>query len=377
MQIVTILGRIGDKMSEFSVPVVPIRLRPHPNADTLSLVDVWGFQVVVKTEEFRGVQLGVFVRPDSIVPATDRWAYLGSSRRIKVRKYKGERSEGVIFPAEPHHKAGDNVMEEYGILKWESSADREEKFTPVKKYPFKWWSWRSWLWWWRIRGDKKQSKKAAPPFNVKKYDVESGRRFPVLVDGEIVVITEKIHGANARFVYSSKTGRLHVGSHTCWKRRGATDWWNAAVDQNEWLEGVCQRNPDVVFYGEVYGRSVQPLDYGKPAGKFGVRLFDIWEPSVGFASWDRIEEHFYRDENIKNNWVPEIYKGVWHEDLISTAEGKTRLGGAKHIREGVVVEPWTPRTSPGIGRVKVKYINPAYYEEKVGEKGQKEFEANR
>lgn len=365
-------------MSLAEVPVVKIDLRPHPTADTLSLVSVYGYQVCVKTEEFANVKTAVFVPPDYIVPATERWAYLGSSRRIKVHKYRGERSEGVLFPADPTDKVGDNVLEKHGIVKWESNADRLENAREgKKKNSFKWWRLKSWLFWWRIRQQKAEHKKASPPGHVHKYDVESARRFPVLQDGEIVVITEKIHGANARYVYSFKTKRLHVGSHTCWKRRGSADWWNAAVDQNSWIERVCKANPDCVFYGEVHGRSVQPLDYGYLPGEFGLRLFDIYEPSTGWASWDRLTEFFFRDPEIQNHWVPIIYIGVWREDLEKTAEGKTKVNSDKafkagrHIREGVVVEPWIPRSSPGIGRVKVKYINPAYLE--IKDVGQQEW----
>lgn len=361
-------------MSLAEVPVVKVELRNHPTADTLSLVSVYGYQVCVKTEEFRGVSLGVFIPPDYIVPATEQWAYLGSARRIKCRKYRGERSEGVLIPASPHHKLGDNVMEELGIVKWESPADRAERCMSKKpRSVFKWWSPRSWLHWLRIRRNKMESIKAAPPGNVKVYDIESARRFPVLNDGEVVVVTEKIHGCNARYVYSSKTQRLHVGSHTCWKRRGAVDWWNGALDQNAWIERVCKANPDCVFYGEIYGRSIQSLDYGILPGEYGFKLFDIYEPSTGWASWDRLTQFFFRDSDIQSNWVPIVYTGVWRKEIETIAEGKTKISSDKafkhgrHIREGVVVEPWVPRTAPGIGRVKVKYINPAYLEIKDAE----------
>jgi hypothetical protein len=42
------------------------------------------------------------------------------------------------------------------------------------------------------------------------------------------------------------------------------------------------------------------------------------------------------------------------------AEGKTLLGEAKHIREGVVVQPVVNRWDHKLGRVKLKVINPEY-----------------
>jgi hypothetical protein len=40
--------------------------------------------------------------------------------------------------------------------------------------------------------------------------------------------------------------------------------------------------------------------------------------------------------------------------------GKTTMGSADHIREGVVVRPLEERTDPKIGRVILKYLNDDY-----------------
>ena len=57
-------------MSTFRCDVVPVTLEPHPNADSLSLVRVGGYTVCVRTADWEGVDRGVYIPPDSVVPAT-------------------------------------------------------------------------------------------------------------------------------------------------------------------------------------------------------------------------------------------------------------------------------------------------------------------
>jgi RNA ligase (TIGR02306 family) len=257
-----------------------------------------------------------------------------------------------------------DASEELGITKWESPTDRAGQ---QKRKKFKWYSWRAWYWAVVDWLAKRKIEGCTPPFHVKKYDVENFKRFPVIKEGERVVVTEKIHGANARFVWSSKLGKMCIGSHTMWKSPDQPSWWTNAVQQNKWIAEVCRENPDVVFYGEVFGASVQPLSYGYGKGEFGIRLFDIYEPGVGWAANERVESYWWLDDRVRDHWVPVLYRGPYEEGLIrNLAEGKETISGLKlHIREGVVVETEVPREEVGLGRVKLKIINPAYYEEKA------------
>lgn len=364
-------------MSNTEVPVVIVRPEKHPNADNLGICKVWGYQIVTKNEDFPigETTRGVYIPPDFIVPDTAMFNWLAGHRRIKTRKFRGERSEGIIIPCpDPVWSIGKNVIHDMGIEKWESPADRAgyDRDGQEKQKKLPWWNWKRYYWAWQRWSAKRTQKKAKPPFHVSEYDVEAYKRYPVLELGETVVITEKIHGANARFVYSSRTRQLHIGSHTQWKPRYLPCWWTHCVEQNPWLEKLCKDNPDVVFYGEIFGASVQPLDYGLGKGRFGVRLFDIKEGNGEWASWERIEKFWFQDLRVKNNWVPILYHGVWNEKIgdIYTG-GQSTIG--KHLREGIVVEPVVPRHMPEVGRVKLKLINPDYYDMKINERGQEQY----
>jgi RNA ligase (TIGR02306 family) len=84
--------------------------RVHTNADSLELFDIGGYQVVAKKSNFKAGDLAVYIQPDSVVPQTEpfKWlweAYIGLDgivptrrRRITVRKFRGEWSEGLLMP---------------------------------------------------------------------------------------------------------------------------------------------------------------------------------------------------------------------------------------------------------------------------------------
>src|SRR5712692_8072406 len=95
--------------SNHRVPVVKIEdMRKHPNADTLDIISVGGYQVISKTGTFRPGDLGVYIQPDSIVPEAPQFAFLWEKteerpvpvrrRRITVKKLRGEWSEGLLLP---------------------------------------------------------------------------------------------------------------------------------------------------------------------------------------------------------------------------------------------------------------------------------------
>ena len=73
-------------MSNHSCDVVQVKLEEHPNADSLSIVRVGGYQCIVRTEDWKDGDLAVYVPPDSVVPDTEAFAFLGDHKRIKVRK---------------------------------------------------------------------------------------------------------------------------------------------------------------------------------------------------------------------------------------------------------------------------------------------------
>jgi RNA ligase (TIGR02306 family) len=320
-------------MSEFRVEVVQVgSLEKHPNADTLSITKVYDYPVIVKTGEFNPGDKAVYIPIDAIVPDNDpRFDFLGSNKRIKAKRLRGTFSMGLLIKADPNLEIGQDVADIIGIKKWEP---KETTTTG---------------------GDNERC-----PFFFPVYtDIENYRRWPdVLQEWEPVIITEKIHGCNARFVYHKD--RLWCGSRTGIKKQDPTSlWWKAANIHN--LEERLKSIPGIVLYGEVFGQ-VQDLKYGAEKNDLFFAVFDAMDINTGkYLGWGETE----RLANLVDlPLVPILYKGMWDKDLLKLCEGKSTL--ADHIREGCVIKPLQERFDDKLGRVILKVVSEAYLLRKDG-----------
>lgn len=309
--------------STHRVEVVSVRLEPHPNADSLSIVRVFGYQVCVRSADWKDGQLGAYIVPDSVVPDTPMFSFLGSNR-IKVRRLRGMMSQGLLVPAPEGSKEGDDVSELMGVTRYEPpmpmSTGGEDEVPPKGYRPC--------------------------------YDVESWHRYNhLLVPGEIVSVTEKIHGASGR--YSFQDGIMHVGSRNTWKRANESNLWWRALRQNPWIEDFCRRFKGTTLYGEVFGQ-VQDMKYDARKNDIFFRAFDVWSGK----QWENVADWYGVEKVIP---VPELYRGRYDETTIrELADGKSTI--ASHIREGCVIRPIQERTDPQIGRVVLKLVSDDYLE---------------
>jgi RNA ligase (TIGR02306 family) len=190
-----------------------------------------------------------------------------------------------------------------------------------------------------------------------KYDVESMYRYKHLfTPGEPVVATEKIHGANARFVYSSTEDRMHCGSKGEWKSANKSNLWWRVLAAHPWVEEFCREHPGTLLYGEAFG-NVQSLKYG--AGKDDVffRAFDVLAGGE-WLEYDAWSQLFSCDQR-----VPLVYRGPFDfEELVKRSDGLSLVPGAGNVREGIVVRPIPERRDPMEGRVHLKLVSNSYLE---------------
>lgn len=318
-------------MSEFSVVVVEVgKIGKHPNADSLSITHVLGdYPVIFRTGDYKTGDKAVYVPVDAMVPDTDeRWEFLSGHNRIRAKRLRGIFSMGLFTTADPSWEVGQIVQDELGILKYEA---------PI------------------LIGGGGDNEKC--PFDFPIYtDLEGYRKYShVLEEGEPVVLTEKIHGANGRFVY--KDGRLWVGSHKCIKKEDlSTLWWKVAMDYN--LEEKLATIPDVALYGEVYGY-VQDLKYEMKQGQFDLAFFDAL--NLKTRTYLDVEDfEALVIEQLGLPTVPVLYRGPWSLDLIPEfSNGKSTI--ANHVREGFVVKPLKERWHDEIGRTALKAVGEDYH----------------
>jgi len=384
------------------VEIVPVEMEKHPDADSLSIVRVYNFTCVVRTEDWKGVTKAAYVQPDSVLPDKPEFRYMKETSklrqerqelwdklqpdhesdlarddynqkiaaleakidantkylRVAVKKLRGVISMGMLLPCPEGAEIGDDVAELLGVTHYEPPTMDE------------------------IEGGRKHAGDdvASPPAGVyaPMYDVESVYKYANLFEsGELVYVSEKLDGQNARFVASvggnesyverSESGRvqtctnvdMHAGSRKEWKKKeGGSNWWRVQ-DQNPWIPKWCFDNQEQVLYGENFGW-VGELKYGSKQGQLWFRAFDIL---VG-SEWMDAEP--FRAAFHPNERVPDL--GIMpfdFEKLQKLADGPSLILGANHMREGIVIKPLKERRHYKLGRVMVKMVSNAYLEKKA------------
>lgn len=329
-------------MSDFKVELVIVgKVEKHPNADTLSVTEVFGVPCIFKTGAFKEGDLAIYVPVDAVVPLSDpRFAFLKDKEgqthaRVRSVRLRGLYSEGLLVAKHPTEETfKDDLTAKMGITKYE---------TPTKENDLV-----------AMKGIKAQK----PPVSTPTYGVNHFLREQAwaLVPGEQVIVTEKIHGCNARYVYSK--GKLHVGSHTVWrkdprpeptlwerfkglfgwKRPGPAlakqdPWWKVAKDYS--MKERLKDSPGMVVYGEIYGH-VQDLTYSVPPKQVvEFAAFDVYDSNKG--RWLTHSECVKFCLERKIPMVPYLWDGPYDVEAVKKlASGVSKIDG-RTMREGVVV----------------------------------------
>jgi RNA ligase (TIGR02306 family) len=326
-------------MSTHSVKIIEIvAVKPHAGAERLEIIPIDGWQAVVKRGQFKPGDRAVYIQPDYTVPtARPEFAFLareGRDRhRLKAVRLRGVLSFGLLIPVPDDLSSrlvGDDVMTALGIERY----DPPVAMAGADDLPSDRW----------------------PRAHAGKFDIESLQNFPgVIAAGEQVVITEKVHGANARYLVED--GTFFIGSRTRWLKPDVAHPWARAADADPRIRAWCAAHPGMVLYGEIYG-AVQSLKYGCKPGE--VRF-------VAFAVSDKGE---WRDtsallDDATLPTVPVLYRGPFDPArLAEFAEADSGIPGvpAGHMREGVVIVPAAERRDERVGRVALKHISARYWE---------------
>ncbi len=324
-------------MSTHSVNVIEIgSVLPHGNAERLEIIPVGGWQAVVKKGQFAPGDKAVYIEPDYTVP-TDHpdFAFLAAAgrdrHRLKAIRLRGILSYGLLIPLPvdlADRPVGADVMVDLRIERYEPPV----KLAGADELPADQW----------------------PKVYSSKFDVEALKRYPdIFQSGETVIVTEKIHGANARYLFSD--GIFYIGSRSNWLKPDVDHPWKLAADNDQRIRAWCEANQGAVLYGEIYG-PVQSLKYGSP---HQVR-FAAFAWSCG-GEWLDVMT-LLEDEALPT--APLLYVGPFAEDIFDLAEMDSTVPGAEpdHIREGIVITPYVERRSDQIGRVALKYISNRYWE---------------
>lgn len=354
-------------MAQFDVRVRRLdAVEPHPNADRLALAVIGGYRAVVAKDQFRAGDLVAYLPEAAVLPDT-LIAELGltgklagpAANRIHAVRLRGALSQGVVMAARAHWEEGQSVMAELGVEKYVPEIPAE---LAGAVYPLE-----------REEGLS--------------FDLENIKAFPqVLVPGEPVVVTEKIHGvllavgaapvSAARPDSGHWQGRAWVSSKGLLAQRLAFDWRDiaapnvyrrvaTALDLPAKACALADATQAMVFLlGEAFGRGVQDLGYGQQTP--GFRVFAIVVDGR-FLN----DEHGELDACIEQLGLlraPVVYRGPYDPARVEEwTTGRESVSGAQdHLREGAVIVPQRERSDPLLGRVALKSVSEAYLLRKGG-----------
>lgn len=374
-------------MSTHEAIVVQIKeILPHPDPETirLGIVKVWDYQCVVAKDSWKVGDLAVYIEPDNLVDGNKpEFSFLNGDKpprkhRIKAKRLRGCWSEGLLVSAPIGLQEGDDAWTMLELERYVPSPGGRNRggYTVDSEFG---------------TGGGWEEAPIKLPFS--KYDVENFKKFNrVLVDGEEVVVSCKLHGSNSKFHFSEKEGRMYCGSRAGWRAKpqlksftkddGTTVeyqekgniWWEA-LNQNLWIERFCRfLGENYVVFGEVFGQ-VQDLRYGAKPNQIFFRMFDIWSAEKkDFLSFreicDKVKQFWPQLDVVPPGTsamelmhVPILYVGPYSkEKVLELTDGQSLIPGADHIREGVVVKPTTERFEQKIGRVILKNVSNLYLE---------------
>jgi RNA ligase (TIGR02306 family) len=324
-------------------------------ADNIELVVAGGWNAITKKGEYQIGSLVIIATTDAVIPqdlsdAMNVTNYLRKGGRVRTVKLKGVYSECLIIPFEfgpigAHLFQGDNMMDEMRIYKYEP---------PVKQI--------------QLASGRKIKYKDNPNFHV--Y-----YKFPNLknVDGmfnedDVVEITRKIHGTNARYGIVKKTKLSFIdklkkfirladewidyeyvyGSHNVEKGSDSqgfysTDVWRTAAEQynikNKLWSYVKDRGSNyigdgIIIYGEIYGPGIQKgYDYGLSDIEF--KAFDI---KLDNGYMDTGDTHIALNYFLNLPYVDILYTGLWNQEVQDKFTFNNFIPGTKVPEEGIVIK---------------------------------------
>ena len=353
-------------MSSLIVEVCKVdNIIKHPNADRLSIIGVKGWNCIVGLDQYKVGDMVVFVPPDCIIPPEmiEKYnlEYLKHNGRTGTIKLRGAVSQGLILDLpEGKWNVGDDVASTLGITKYEPP---EPGFA--------------------VRGSNMVSKKKLNPAFDKYTEIENIKNYnTVFKNGDLVVATEKIHGANSRFgnleIFVSKnqpilfrlqkwfekkllkrthefvygSHNVQISFHTTKKNFYSEDIWGKIAQRYDLANKIPK---DTIIYGEVYGDGIQDLTYGLK-DDIDLVVFDVKQN----GQYLNINDAHFIAETLGLKFVPFVYTGEFYDKLLEEFTGGESILCPGQIREGIVLRSFEETNNPIIGRKILKSINAEY-----------------
>ena len=322
-------------MSNFRAPVLAYKAEPHPNADSLESAVIDGWRAACRIGQFAVGQTVAYIPEGSLLPwelveelgLDDPPRLAGSKRnRVKAIRLRGELSQGLVYGGDriAGLSVGDDAVSALQLEKW---------VPPVPVH---------------MAGTMLPGLQAT-------FDIDDIKSWPDrLIDGEEVVITEKLHGSFCCMGWSER-GALELVSSKGQLAKGLRFDTDAPDNDDNLYVKAWRRYADAVLalrerhpseslllFGEVCGPRVQDLSYGLFEPQFF--LFDV-RADGSYLDWDAVSD---TAAGLAMETVPVLWRGPWSASLLlDHTDGQSSIT-AKHHREGIVVKPTVTRYDTGM-----------------------------
>jgi len=370
--------------STHKVPYTTIKnITPHSGADRLEIAWVYGFQVIVRKDQYKVGDNVIYVPIDSILPEALELKIFGTDSKIKLHNHRvrqirirGLASQGMLIDTkdlEEYYFFGDEDLEVCFAEILEIT-----KYEPPVIGPSQ-----------TIGAGRQRNKKTDNPHFRKFNGVANIKWFPDLfAEGEEVVVQEKIHGSHIRF------GKAPYAATTWLKKlkrflRLAPAFENVYGSNNVEIsnklvykggyygddiygsllkkEDAFEKIKDNEFvHAELYGAGVQKnYTYGCKSGEHRLIIFDvrILQPD-GTQKWLDPDDVACYAKDRGFDMVPTVYRGAFsREEIGKLASGPSVLSPSQKVREGVVVKG-AKNYDNEQNKKALKLINEAYLDDK-------------
>ncbi len=206
--------------------------------------------------------------------------------------------------------------------------------------------------------------------------------YPDLFEGDMISVTEKIHGTNFRAGWVPNYPKnwlqkfqnalrllpkweFTFGSHNVQLQAKKT--YTGFYEENVYEKIVNQYNlktvlhPGEVLYGEIVGNNIQAnYTYGCKPGEYKLVVFDMKQQSTTSSEYLSVDD-FQQIVKLKGlESCPILYQGSWDKELVyRLTKGRSVYCPDQPVREGIVVKSLTEE-SCHIGRKVLKLVSEEY-----------------
>lgn len=332
-----------------AVIVKVLEIEPIPNANAIELATVLGWQCVVKKQEFKVDDLGVYFCIDSILdPENPNFASC-EGRRLKTKSMLGVYSQGLLLPLStcfPNTNADDMKV----LL---SEGEDVTQVLKVRKYVAKTEI--------EVYAKVSGTSRATFPSFIPQTDEERVQNIPKrlkqLLPGKEIVITRKEDGTSTTFVHKDDQFFICSRNHILLQEGKDNHHYFAMEKKYNVGEGMKRLGRNIAIQGETVGPKINGNKMRLNELRFEV--FNIWDIDEScYLAWEQCEE-ICKQLNLL--MVPVLYRGPFPAELGSVA-ALLDMANKLEYSDGVLAEGMVVKSNYGkeFPRCSFKVISNAF-----------------